>query len=191
MTRLRTLLFALLALALAATPVAAGHRHGERHVYHRDSHDGRDFDLDADWLRVTHDDHRGEEVAISAAGDLEVDGRAVRVGRAERRLLADYHGQYAAILESAESIGEEAAAVGVAGAAVGVRAVSKVLKRLDEDYDEEDLEREMELEEAKLEQRAAKLEAWAEEIEALAEEFEETGAELRDRIPALRELGWF
>lgn len=191
MRRTRSLLLALLATALVAAPALAGDRDGEGHRYRHDSDDGRDFDLDGEWLRITHDDHRGDEVAISADGALEIDGESVRVGRDERGLLRDYHAQYVALMESAAGIGEEAAAVGVAGAAVGVRALSKVLKLLEEDFDEADLEREMELEEAKLEARAGKLEAWGEEIESLADEFEDTGRALRRRIPELRELGWF
>lgn len=183
---------ALAALALPAGPAAAGHRHGEKHrisVGH--DHDGQQVDLEDGWLLFRHDDHPREEVAISADGDLEVNGEAVRVDARDREALREFHLGFVEILDSATALGEEAAEVGVAGAALGAKALAKVIRLLDEDYDEADLEREMDAEEAKIEAVAAKLEAKGEAIEELADEWEADGRALKRRIPELREIDWF
>ena len=183
---------ALAALALPTGPAAAGHRHGEKHrisVGH--DHDGQQVDLEDGWLLFRHDDHPREEVAISADGDLEVNGEAVRVDARDREALREFHLGFVEILDSATALGEEAAEVGVAGAALGAKALAKVIRLLDEDYDEADLEHEMKLEEEKIGAVAAKLEAKGEAIEELADEWEADGRALKRRIPELREIDWF
>jgi len=183
---------ALAALALPAAPAAAGHRHGEKHrisVGH--DHQDQQVDLEDGWLLFRHDDHPREEVAISADGDLEVNGDAVSVNERDRDALRDFHLGFVEIIDSAIALGEEAADVGAAGAAYGMKALAKVVRLLDDDCDEKDLEREMKLEEAKIEAVAAKLEAKGEAIEELADEWEADGRALKRRIPELREIDWF
>jgi hypothetical protein len=185
----RTLVVAAAFLALGATAAGAGHWpdcHPVRGVIHGDV----EIDFEDDMLVLTHDDHPGESVEITAEGELYVNGERVRTDTEERRLLRDFYDHTEDIRDHALAVGREGARIGLKGAGLAVKALAKVIKLLSPDYDADDLEAEMELEAEKIEREAEALEERAEVIEEWADELEDLSEELRDRIPALREVAW-
>jgi hypothetical protein len=140
---------------------------------------------------VFTDEETEETVEINARAELIVNGRTVKLSRAQRALVEDYYETLDAIIEDAKSIGLQGAKVGVKGAAIGLKAAVGVLRLLSPDYDGDDLEEDLREDEEKLERSASKLERRAERLEKLADKLERLHADLRDNVHELNELGWF
>lgn len=146
--------------------------------------------LDDGKLLFTHEDD-DETVEMNAEGDLEVNGRAVRLDASERDLVKDYYATFDGIVQDAKEIGLAAGKIGVKGAALGLKAVLGSLLLLSPDYDKDDLEEALDDEGDKLDRSAAKLEKRAKRLERKADKIEKIHKQLRDRVPELDKLGWF
>lgn len=91
----------------------------------------------------------GVKVEISPAGDLLIDGKAVAVDDAQRKLLLQYRGQVMQVAEAGIEIG-------VQGANLGVRAAGEALKGI-LSGDTDQIEKRIDAEAKKLEESATKI----------------------------------
>lgn len=185
----------LAVLALIVSPALAGPHHdgsADRHQARHLSHDGgMESDWDGDTLVLKDAAGSDDNVAITPAGGLTINGDTVPLDRGERRLVQDFYGRYVRIEEEAVTLGAAGAKLGVAGAALAARALAGVVRLSRDDYDEEDLEREMESEAARMEMKGADLEKRGEAIESLVDDLRGTVTEMRGKIPELGALDWF
>lgn len=152
--------------------------------------DGVGIDFENGSIILTNRFHRGDEVEITRAYELIVNGRTVELTDEQAVLVSDFYDQTDEIVMLAKEIGLEGAKVGVEGAKVGLSAVSGVLRAIFTSYTFEEMERDIEREAAKIEAKAEKLEARAEVIEERAEGVEKAYDEMFRTIPALRDLDW-
>lgn len=182
-----------LAAAMAFVPVEAV-AHRTIHV-HNDCDDNlfRDDNVDVDIedgvITFTHEED--ETVEITENGDLSVNGESVRLSLSQRELVQKYYDTFDAIMEEAKLIAAEGAKIGVKGAGLGLHALVGALAALGDEKDLEDLEEELDHRGEKIERMAAHLEKRANRLEAKADRLEELHLELRDRIDALDDTGWF
>ncbi|MBN1504089.1 MAG: hypothetical protein JW952_03405 [Candidatus Eisenbacteria bacterium] len=185
----------ILATVFAAALLVPASVPADIHIRNDDDHGlcrGDDVSIDFDDDSIVFTDEESEEtVEITQRGDLFINGKGVRLSRSDRGLAKDYYATLDAIVEEAKSIGLQGAKVGVKGAALGLKAAVGVLLLLSPSYDTDDLEEDLEEDEEELERVASKLERRAERLERRADKLERMHEDLRDRIDALDELGWF
>ena len=141
-------------------------------------------------LSDRYDDN--ETVEITPSYQLYVNGEKVDLTRRQRKLIAQYYHKYFELLDYAVEIGREGAKIGKIGAEIGIKAAAGIIKAIFlTEFKLEDLEDDVEWDTDNLEELIEHLEEKAHEIEELAEEFDELHSELRYKIDALNDLGWF
>ncbi len=143
-------------------------------------------------LVITPEDYDGDFlVEISPDRDLYVNGLKIELSPEQQKWVDEYYALYMDIEESALEVAKEGARIGAEGAALGMKAVSGVFKLLRADYDGEDLDAEMELASKEIELKAEQLEMKAEHVEKMADTLEKRHKQMKEAIPALRDLDSF
>jgi hypothetical protein len=150
--------------------------------------DDVEVDIEDGSITFTHDE---ETVEITEKGDLSVNDESVSLSLPQRELVQKYYDTFDAIMEEAKLIAVEGAKIGVKGAGLGLHAAVGALLALGDEDDMDDLEDELERKGEKIERMAAHLEKRANRLEAKADRLEELHLELRDKIDALDDTGWF
>jgi hypothetical protein len=174
--------------------------HGFRpsvHVSHDDNGDFWDedtsFDLDDGTIIISHEYYKGDFDVVEITDDykLIINDEEVELTPDQRELVKEFHVKSMEVVDMAKQLGWKGAKIGVEGAKLGVKAVACLFKLMLSEYDTDDYEAEMEREADAIEEQAELLEEEAEEIEWMVDDLRELAYDMRDKIPAVDNLGWF
>jgi hypothetical protein len=136
-------------------------------------------------------DNEDECVEITAGNKLYVRDKLIMTTGKQQDLTREYREKAIDIRHEAGRIGMEGAKIGVDGAKIGIKAMVGVFKLILPDYDSDDLDREMDEESDKIEAKADVIEKKAKALEDTAKDLERLQREMKEDIPALRDLDWF
>jgi predicted peroxiredoxin len=175
------------ALILSVMFTAGAESHGRCRYDDNWTFRSKSIDFEDGTLVIEHDDEDWV-VEITEEYKLYVNGRRVKTGRRQKKLLRSYYRDYEDIEELAKEIAKDGAKIGLAGAKLGVSAVACAAKLLLDDYDSDDMEDEIEIKTEDLVEMADKIEKKADRIEDMADDLEKTHKKLRKSIPELSDL---
>jgi hypothetical protein len=192
MEMMSSILAVLLVVCLCSEGLCCKHSliSGRMHDYCLFDSDDVDVKIDDGRVLIINRDE-DETIEITEAYELYIDDRHIELDEGQRELVGEYYNRILNITSYAKMLGIEGAKLGASGVKLGFTAIAKVAKLALSSYDRYDLEEDMEREAEKLERKAQRLERKAERIEEMAEELVDLHYELKESVPALRDVDWF